>query len=87
MSCPLCTPEKKTQWYDINSEYWYFFDCDSCKVPMAVLKRHSMDITDQEKQELYRIIETFFPGCHLRTRQRKIKDHLHYHIIRLVRKI
>lgn len=79
-SCPLCKKEKKTHWYYNDTVCWVA-DCLTCKIPMIVLVRHSMDLTDFEFRHLPEIVEILFPGAKLRKKQKKIKDHLHWHIL------
>ena len=78
--CPLCRKERLTHWYYSDTVCW-MADCLTCKIPMIVLVRHSMRLTDFERRHLPEVVEMFFPGAKLRKRQRKIKDHLHWHIL------
>ncbi len=79
-SCSLCQKEKKTHWYYSDTVCW-IADCLTCKIPMIILVRHSMKLTDFESRHLPEIVEMFFPGAKLRKEQRKIEDHLHWHIL------
>lgn len=81
MSCKLCNPEKITKWYNIDSKYWYIFDCVTCRVPMLVLKRHSMEPIKEEIYEAETIHQKYFLGKKWRKIQRLIPDHLHWHLI------
>lgn len=82
MNCPLCNPERITKWYDnIKSEYWLIFDCKTCCIPMLVLKRHTMQPTKAELNEAEEIRKNFFSNRKFRKNQRKIPNHLHWHLI------
>jgi len=49
---------------------------------MIVLKRHTMHPTDYELGHMNKVVETFFPyDITLRKQQRRILNHLHWHIV------
>lgn len=80
--CDLCYPKKITHWYDFKSKYWLIFDCCACEVPMFVLKRHSMELTQEEIGEAKSLRKRYFPKTKWRTDQRRILDHCHWHLIK-----
>ena len=81
MDCLLCKAEHLTKWY-YEDELIYICDCKTCHIPMVVLKRHGMDVTDAEMVHMRRKACEVFGDCiTFRTGQRQIKDHLHWHII------
>jgi len=89
-TCPLCELSENKN--IIHTKVWYENDsfiicnCDTCeggdKVPMVVLKRHSMTLGSAELAHLVNVLYELFGGFyHLRFEQRKIKDHFHIHVI------
>ena len=47
--CELCELQKRTQWYDENdtplgSKEFVLMECDSCDLPMVVLRAHTMEV-------------------------------------------
>jgi len=86
--CPLCWARRKTHRY-FEDELCWIADCEKCKVPMIILKRHSMRITEAEydhlTENLSRVadsalgIDSYFIDRH----QKKIRDHLHWHARRV----
>lgn len=87
--CDLCEAKRKTHLYFSDSLLW-IADCGSCSkknspVPMGVLRRHTMDITEDEYDRLTAVLvqvgaEVFGKGnFEIDRRQRKIKRHLHWH--------
>lgn len=82
-SCDLCTLEKKTRWY-YEDEYVVVCDCLSCKVPMIVLREHTIRIAPKTIDYLVKVSQRVFgPDIELRTQQRKIPDHLHWHVFKV----
>jgi len=87
MSCELCNLEKKTKWY-YEDERFVVCDCETCKVPMIVLKRHSTELNQEELIDLMWILTNAIPkydsrgllAVRLDQNRRKISDHWHAHI-------
>lgn len=90
-NCPLC--ELVANKNIIHTKEWYRDDslmvinCDTCeggnKIPMVVLKRHDMIISLAELTHILNIVYELYGGhVKLRIEQRKIKDHLHWHILK-----
>ena len=79
--CELCKARRLTEWlYD--DEICWMAKCTTCDIWMIVLKRHTMRPTDYEFGHMNKVIKTFFPyNITLRKNQRKIPDHLHWHIL------
>jgi len=84
MNCELCEAKKLAPWYYSDSLIW-IADCETCHVPMGVIRRHTMKATQEEYQQLVTKLheigtkvfgENNFYFDH---KQRKIKDHLHIH--------
>ena len=48
--CDLCILKRKTNTY-MDTKKFIILDCDSCLVPMAVWKEHTMEI-DEHNSEL-----------------------------------
>lgn len=83
--CPLCKlvagdVKTKLYWTDKLS---ICVDCLTCNIPMAVIKRHAEEMTQEEDEHIYtKALEYFgndFAG--LRTEMNQLKDHSHYHIL------
>lgn len=78
--CDLCILEKKTKWY-YEDERVVVCDCLSCKVPMIVLREHTVRVTPETIAYLVKIAQQVFgENIELRTQQRTVLDHLHWHI-------
>lgn len=80
MSCPLCERGKVSHWY-LEDDICWVADCITFGLPMIVLKRHTMDPTDQELNHLKSVVNNLFPSKGLRKGQRRRADHLHWHIV------
>ena len=82
--CPLCERKIIHEVFYEDKTIWITL-CKSCFVPMVVLKRHTMEATDEERahmtEELYKVGHKFYAGDSfiIDTKQRKIKDHIHWH--------
>lgn len=87
MKCELCELAEGnviTHKY-FEDEFVIVVDCQTCHVPMGVVKRHTMIFSEEEHQSLIKELnkagtEVFGKGNYWFDRkQKKIKDHLHYH--------
>lgn len=84
MSCPLCNLSRETEWF-YEGPTCAVLLCRSCKVPMCVLKRHSVEPRIEELLEMANAIravadEFFGEGnYYVDTTMRSIPEHLHYH--------
>ena len=77
--CCLVAGDAKTRLYYRNKTCT-IVDCIDCKVPMAVLNYHGpADVRDERIME--NSIHYLFPDATIRKEMRKIKSHLHWHII------
>lgn len=83
MACPLCELEPLTKQHAEN-DLAVCVDCLTCGVPMVVLKRHTMEATAAEKVAMYALASSVCKSqgvvLAIRTEQRQIKDHLHWHL-------
>lgn len=85
MDCPLCIRKQKTQWI-YEDELISIFYCESCGVPLVVLNRHTMSPTEEELNRMEDKADEWGKEIYGEGRffidrdQRKIRDHLHYHI-------
>ena len=77
--CELCELEKVTRWY-YEDDVIVILECKTCHVPMGVLRRHSMEPTQEEQNHLESKLLELFPNKQLDKVQRKITDHLHFHM-------
>lgn len=64
-----------------DSTYWRVVDCDTCHMPMAVLRRHSMTLLPREYEDLGVVWRSLFPDRTARMQVRKVKDHFHVHFV------
>ena len=84
MDCDLCLLKRRTNVY-IDNEYFIILDCDSCCVPMAVWKEHTMDVPEPDEQMmktfLTEVSNQFYEdkSYFIDKNQREIFDHLHWH--------
>lgn len=79
MTCPLCELAHLTHRH-YEDDLVVVLDCVTCNVPMGVLRRHSMEPTSEETQRLIGKLKELFPGRRLDKNQRKIPEHLHWHM-------
>ncbi len=84
MSCRLCSPNKVTPWVYEDSSVW-IFDCQTCKVPMVVLKRHVCEPNAVEAnimgKKLCAVMKKFHPDRTyiIDKAMRAIPEHAHWH--------
>ena len=83
--CELCILERKTNVY-MDTKKFIILDCDSCLIPMAVWKEHTMSIdkhySELMESMLHKVAKKFYENeyaYHIDKNQRKIPDHLHWH--------
>lgn len=83
--CPLCQARRLTHRY-FEDDFCWIADCASCKgIPMVVLKRHSMKVSLAEHERLVEALSKVadltlgIDSYIIDTKQKKIRDHLHYH--------
>ncbi|MCX8071310.1 MAG: hypothetical protein N3C12_02495 [Candidatus Binatia bacterium] len=85
-ACELCILVPTTRWY---REYdgpvpFAILDCDSCDVPMAVLREHKATVEPWERAiieaALRKVADELFPqGWFFDDHMRQIPDHYHIH--------
>lgn len=79
--CPLCSPAKKTHWYETELSFAWSFDCETCGVPMYAHRAHVPDFTGLEKDTIVEEARRMFgEGAVIRWEMKKIQDHAHCHI-------
>lgn len=97
-NCPLCEiftkKNIKTKIYwpldieDVPKSEFVILECTNCKVPMVVLGEHVTSVSKEcWGRILYRCRKLFGGGISLRTYQRTIKDHIHYHVSHISKNI
>lgn len=79
-TCQLCEAQRLTHRYYEDRVCWVA-DCRTCGIPMIVLKRHGDSLTHVEERHMLGVVCKLFPGCGVRTNQRRIKDHVHWHVV------
>lgn len=80
--CLLCEIEKKTRWL-YESDKIIICDCMTCNIPMVVVRRHTMKLKADELVEITTACKELFGGDYeFRKDQRKIPDHLHWHVVK-----
>jgi len=81
MTCPLCTLERKTKWL-YEDKTVVVLMCETCGVPMMVLRRHTENPTATEMLCMERIREKRFPDYRWRDiGMRRIREHYHWHLV------
>lgn len=77
--CAFCPMEKRTDW-------WY--EDDDCIIankptgePMAVLKEHTTDPTDEQLEHLHNCVEELCGGHSFQIIMDHVPNHFHAHII------
>ena len=80
-TCALCDLEKKTKWH-YEDDQIIICDCMTCNIPMVVLRRHTMTPTCGEIEHMKTISRQMFGDIMFRVNQRRIHDHLHWHLLR-----
>lgn len=81
--CALCNLEEKTKWY-FDNEKWNIFDCISCAGIVVSYKEHIMKVPLKELIFiLNKVKELFGENILIRTKQRIIKDHFHFHVYKI----
>lgn len=50
--CLLCDPEKKTEWL-FQDDLIIVLICEACRCPMAIIRRHALEPTDEELQRIH----------------------------------
>lgn len=77
--CLLCEMEKKTEWY-LETPDWVIAE----KLgggPFVVYKKHTKELSDEEWEEMERVVGIIFPDFEIRVRMNLVPDHWHGHII------
>lgn len=84
--CELCALVRSTHWYAEFTEPFAFaiLDCDSCDVPMAVLREHRRRLTESEAEvvraALRAVADAKYPqGWVFDDNMRQIPEHYHIH--------
>ena len=82
--CKLCNLVKKANCY-YEDEHMVICDCSACKIPHAVLKKHTMETTTFLEMRMITKLNEFgrkFYGhdkFRIDTTQCEISNHLHWH--------
>jgi len=79
--CELCRRELRTKLY-YEDEKWWVVDCDTCRIPMIVLKEHRAILSPAQSEELMTLAHDLFGPNWIRWEMRRIKDHFHAHVQR-----
>jgi hypothetical protein len=81
-SCELC----KLVEGNIRTRKYYrdgnciIVDCETCRVPMAVINHHG-PASEREERLMTAVIHHVFPGASIRKEPRQIKNHVHWHVL------
>lgn len=84
MECALCKINRENSKVYYEDDKIIIVECFTCKVPMGVFKRHTMQPSTVEDKELTRALSSVAKRIlgdkfRIDKKQRTIKDHLHYH--------
>ena len=77
--CLLCEMEKRTEWY-FETKDWVVAE----KLgggPFVVYKRHKKELSDDEWEDMERIVSYVFEDFELAVKMNLVKDHWHGHIV------
>lgn len=77
--CLLCEMEKRTEWY-LETKDWLVAE----KLgggPFVVYKQHQTELSDEEWQDMERIVSLVFEDFDIRVMMNLVEDHWHGHII------
>lgn len=77
--CLLCEMEKRTEWY-IETKDWVVAE----KLgggPFVVYKRHTEELSDEEWDDMERIVSHVFDDFDIRVMMNLVEDHWHGHIV------
>lgn len=80
MNCPLCERKKLSHWYYEDDLIWVA-NCTFHKVPMIILKRHSLEPNEEEWARILEVKNRLFPTLRFRSYMGRIRDHWHDHLI------
>lgn len=78
-SCQLCRMSKKTEWH-LETKRWVIAE----KLgggPFVVSKRHQKELSDEEWDEMERIVGLLYDDFDIVVRMNLVKDHWHAHLI------
>lgn len=84
MPCPLCNLRPRTKFL-YEDAVCRVIICQSCRVPMVVIRRHTRNVTVQEANAmvaaLTKVAKKFYKGKPWRIdrRTRSIPQHAHFH--------
>ncbi len=84
-TCDLCdiyeVPQAEPSWW--NDDVFVGVHCRTHGDPMAVLKRHDINITTRESEHILAMMAELWPGYRPRNQgMTSIKDHWHEHWIK-----
>lgn len=78
--CELCDYVPITTLHYENGLF-RVFDCKNCEGIVLAIKEHKETLTIEELKQIADFIKSYFgDDVLIRTRQRNIKNHLHFHI-------
>ena len=82
-NCELCEAARLTTWYFEDDECW-IAECELCRVPMVVWRKHDADLDDAIKSRLWErlaivVTEHYEFDHYIDDNMRSIPDHYHAH--------
>lgn len=78
--CRLCSGHDRTTTIYHEDKVCVVVECRTCRVPMAVLKRHTPEANCREVAYLLRVCMRLFPGRRVDFKRRSIPEHYHLHM-------
>ncbi len=84
-ACDLCVRKETTRWFTRDHPVCVVMECDSCDLPMVVLRAHDMAPSEAVKAVMHAELAVVAdaqlgPGAWVvDTVQRTVFDHLHWH--------
>lgn len=78
--CELCNLTKRTKWY-YEGDDWVICECKTCHRPVVIYKSHTMFIPLEKLGFILNKVSFYFgKDVVVRMKQRKIKNHFHFHV-------
>lgn len=78
--CQLCEMEERTEWH-LETADWVIAEKLTGHGDMVVYKRHTSDLSDDEWEEMERIVGILYDEFEIEVLMHHVEDHFHAHII------
>lgn len=84
-ACELCELRRRSRWFDASDPRFVVLECETCDLPMAVWRAHTMAVSEGARRDMERSLELVArrvfgsDDFYVDKKQRTIADHLHWH--------